>query len=427
MKFVSYLITTVLFVAILGLAPGIVHDSLADQQAKSQIATINHIMYGIFNVDAWKQQITQVLISEIGRFDLKTTAEKLKGTIEDELNAVIDKLNEQIKESNKGSLGGKIKQALINLVVNVQKIKEGTPKYADAIIDQLGKPENQQKIKALATKQLKTYLKKSYTDQDMQPVQAVLDQTGMADVASATAKLYNDIEIHRESLEVRCYWLMGLAALLFAWAYFPLNRNGYTFATLFVTCVALLGIGVSIPMIDLEAKISELSFVILGHKIIFTNQILYFQSKSVLNVFWLMITHHDIKMKLVGVLLVTFSIVFPTLKLAASIFYHYFGKRGRVVEFFAFKIGKWSMADVMVIAILMGYIGFNGIIETQFNKMKEAVPQDVTLFTTNGTTLLMGYYIFIAYVLLAMVLSSYVHSAGLAKSGLDASKGRPQA
>jgi hypothetical protein len=47
----------------------------------------------------------------------------------------------------------------------------------------------------------------------------------------------------------------------------------------------LLVAGVTTPMIDMEAKISQMSFVLLGHPIHFENQVLYFQSKSILDVF----------------------------------------------------------------------------------------------------------------------------------------------
>ena len=32
-------------------------------------------------------------------------------------------------------------------------------------------------------------------------------------------------------------------------------------------------------------------------------------------------------------------------------------KKNKLIQFFAFKSGKWSMADVMVVAIFMAYIG----------------------------------------------------------------------
>lgn len=411
MKLVANAVSLILFVVVVAFAPTIVRDSLADQRAKAKIADINHIMYGIFSVNAWKDQLTGIVISEIGKMDLKPTAHKLKATIEAQLTSVIDKLNEQIKESNKGSLGGKIKQALINLVVNIEDIKKGVPKYADAIIEQMTKPETQKVVKDIAKKQVRTIAKKSYTAQSMAPVEKVLDSTETESIPEATKKLNDEIDARHEGLELRCYAMIGAAVLLFAFNGFRRNRNGFTVCLLFLTLIVLLGVGVAIPMLDLEAKISELSFVLMGHKITFENQILYFQSKSVLDVFWLMMTHADLKMKFVGVLLVTFSIVVPIFKMGASVLYHFKEsvRPNRFIQFLAFKIGKWSMADVMVIAIMMAFIGFNGIVQSQFKKMQAVVPKDMTFLTTNGTTLQTGYYIFIAYVLLAMVLSTYVH------------------
>ena len=43
-----------------------------------------------------------------------------------------------------------------------------------------------------------------------------------------------------------------------------------------------------------------------------------------------------------------------------------------MVRFFVLKSGKWSMADVMVVAIFMAYIGFNGIITSQFGQFSSA-------------------------------------------------------
>jgi len=407
------LISTLIFIGILALAPGIVRDSLADQHAKSEIAEINHVMYGLFSVDAWKSRISDVLISEIGKLNLKSTAKALRGTIENEMNVAIDQLAQQVREVNEGSMSGRIKQALIDAVVNVQTLKKGVPRYTEAILDQLGTPETQNSVKSLAKQKLKSYLDQSFTKENLGPMKRILSETGTDSVSAATAKLQSQIDLRRESLEWRSYILIALTALFFTWTSISANRTPFTVSLLFATMVILLGIGVSIPMIDLEAKISELSFVLLGHKISFENQILFFQSKSVINVFWLMIKNPEIKMKAVGLLMVTFSIVFPILKLGASLIY-YFSNRlreSRVVQFLAFQIGKWSMADVMIIAIFMAYIGFNGIFESQFKGLKSAVPGDISLFTTNGTSLQMGYYIFVAYVLFAMTLSSLVHAS----------------
>jgi uncharacterized paraquat-inducible protein A len=160
----------------------------------------------------------------------------------------------------------------------------------------------------------------------------------------------------------------------------------------------------------------------MGHTIHFENQVLYFQTKSILDVFWIMITHKDIQMKFVGVLLITFSIFFPLLKIVSSVGYYYnyhHAMDNPVIKFFVLKSGKWSMADVMVIAIFMAYIGFNGIIDSQFGQLSSE-GQELVILTTNGTSIQQGYYLFITYTLLALFLSGF-----LARKPLTSERNNP--
>jgi hypothetical protein len=78
-----------------------------------------------------------------------------------------------------------------------------------------------------------------------------------------------------------------------------------------------------------------------------------------------------------------------------------------VIKFFVLKSGKWSMADVMVVAMFMTYIGFNGIITSQLNQLSSST-QELEILTTNGTSLQPGYYLFLTYTLLALFLSGFL-------------------
>ena len=202
--------------------------------------------------------------------------------------------------------------------------------------------------------------------------------------------------------------LIFLSAMLFSLFVFSKQALApFPYILLVLTLIILLTAGVTTPMIDMEAKISQMSLVIAGNVIQFDNQILYFQSKSILDVFSVMIKHKDISMKFVGVLLITFSIFFPLLKIISSAGYYFNyrnARKNRLIEFFVLKSGKWSMADVMVVAIFMAYIGFNGIISSQIHKISAAMP-DQEMLTTNGTSLQPGYYLFVTYTLLGLFLS----------------------
>ena len=65
------------------------------------------------------------------------------------------------------------------------------------------------------------------------------------------------------------------------------------------------------------------------------------------------------------------------------------------------------MADVMVVAMFMTYIGFNGIITNQLGQLSSSV-QELEILTTNGTSLQPRYYLFLTYTLLALFLSGFL-------------------
>ena len=257
-------------------------------------------------------------------------------------------------------------------------------------------------------KQLERYIEETFDVEEDLRIAAILDRTGSPDVESASARLYKDISARRVLIRNEAVLLVVLPIILFSWS--ALSRQTLSpgrYILLILSLVILLTAGVTTPMIDMEAKISRMGFVLLGHPIQFENQVLYYQSKSILDVFWILITDKDLQMKFVGVLLITFSILFPLLKLASlpAYYYDYRGARKNpVIGFFAVKSGKWSMADVMVLAIFMAYIGFNGIITSQFSQLSTA-DQALELMTTNGTSLQPGYYLFLTYILLAMIFS----------------------
>ena len=412
-------LSILIFLAVLFLGARIVIDSRVNQHDKVDLAEINHIKYGLLNLNTWKAEISKIVSDEIMNLDMKVTAKQLKGTIEKQLIALINKVYEKVTTPNHKSLDGRIKQLLIESFVDIEKVKKDVPSYADALIAELAKPANERHLKAMATKNLQRYFDSTFEHQDTSRLDAIQASNGVKTVKEARDKISGRIAKRDQILKLETLLVLVLSVLLFVLTWFERSKPGRSILILLPTLLVLLAVGVATPMIDLEAKITEMSFYLLGHKIVFENQILYFQSKSVVDVFWLMMTHPALQMKIVGLLMVIFSIVFPLLKLTASVFYHYDYKgsrENRYVRFFAFKSGKWSMADVLVVAIFMAYIGFNGIMTTQLDKMGATLPKDIVFIATNGTALQFGFYIFLSYVILALVFSIFVESASTAKS-----------
>jgi hypothetical protein len=183
-----------------------------------------------------------------------------------------------------------------------------------------------------------------------------------------------------------------------------LQNSGVVLLLLF--CVVLLAGAVFTPMIEVEAKISRLGMMVLGKPIAFQDQLLYFQSKSVLEVFQTLITTGRLDMWFVGVLVLMFSIVFPTLKVFTLGFCLHkpaLLRGNRVVRFLALDSSKWSMADVMALAIFMSFIAFNGLIASTVDGLREIGGELV--IPTDSSKILPGYYLFIGFCLASLFLS----------------------
>jgi hypothetical protein len=171
-------------------------------------------------------------------------------------------------------------------------------------------------------------------------------------------------------------------------------------------CLSLLLSGLFLPMIEIDARIAKMGFTLFGEPISFTEQVLYFRSKSILEVVHVMIDQARWDIKLVGLLVMTFSVLFPLLKListGAMINHPHLENKG-LLRFMVFRTGKWSMADVMVVAIFMSYIGFSGILSEQLQSIEE-IHKRLEIVTTNNSALQIGFFLFTGFAVLSLLIT----------------------
>ena len=410
MKNLKAIVYTIIFIIAAVLGQQIISLSKDNQLRKQDYGDLNNIKYGLFSINQWKEQLSDIINAEISDLDLKGNEKQIKPMLEAQLNQLIDGVNTKMKEKNKTTVKGKFKQAFINTFVDIDDIKSGIPKYADDIIKMMQKPKAKQNLKGLLQGKVDNYFENTFQEQDMSLIMDIVHRSGATDIASAKIKLNEDIFLAQNKIFDLTWILILLVVVLFVLAGFSQDLPSAQYIILVLTLFILLISGVTVPMIDLEAKIAEMSFVLFDHPVRFLDQILYFQTKSVLDVFWIMITHRDVQMKIVGLLMVIFSVVFPVTKLISSIVYyynHWKARENKIIQFFVLKSGKWSMTDVMIIAIFMAYIGFNGLIASQFEKLHSA-DSEIVLLTTNGTSLQPGFYLFLTYTILALFLSEFL-------------------
>ena len=387
-------------------------DGLSERRRlRTELAEISHVRYGLLNADRWMEKISPILEANIDRLDMKTASRaSLRPTVVKALYRLLDDVKEKMSAKNSQStgLGGFLGQGntlMVNLMVGA--LRPHVPEYADMVLAELGKPESKEAFRRYLRSVLADGAKSTFGNVDMRWYSSILKQRGCADATACQQELGNRIRVAEAKLEY-C-WLAvllssALAFVLLLTQRSVLGRSGTIVLLLF--CVVLLVGGVLSPMIEVEAKISRLGMTFLGEPIAFEDQVVYFQSKTVLEVFHTLIAQGRPDMWIVGVLVLMFSVVFPILKISAAAVCLYkptLLRENQVARFLVLESSKWSMADVMALAIFMAFVAFNGLIANTMGGLKETGAE--LAIPTDSSKLLPGYYLFIGFCMASLFLS----------------------
>jgi hypothetical protein len=397
----------------------------ARRTLRTELAEISHVRYGLLNADRWVDKMVPILEARIDALDLKAASQaSLRPIVQNALYRLLADVKEKMsaKKSPGAGVGGFLDPGnplIVNLMVGA--LRPHVPEYTDVVLAELGKPETREALKKYIKGVLADGARSTFGNVDMRWYSYILKQHGCADASACQQELAN--RIREADRKIAYYYLAVLASSAVAFALLmigrPVLRRSAT-VVLLLFCVVLLVGGVLTPMIEVEAKISRLSITFLGEPIAFADQVLYFQSKSVLEVFRTLITEGRPDMWVVGVLVLMFSIVFPTLKIFASAFYLYrpaLLRTNRVARFFALESSKWSMADVMALAIFMSFVAFNGLIANTMGGLKQT-SVDLAI-PTDSSKILPGYYLFIGFCMASLFLSKKLERGIRASLGTE--------
>lgn len=390
---------------------------LSDQQEhiKKDYSNINNITYGLFSVQQWKDNVSKIVHHQVGNLKMTKKQKKvLQHEVEQVLLALINKAEGLVNKPKK-TLSGKIQKFAIKNFVNSDSIKAQVPGFARKIIAEVDNPKNKKQLSKMAIGEFNEIANEEKKDSAFVANAAAIKTMYQKYQVSSTELLNKKLVASLDEIRGKTYaYSFGMLACVvvvlgFWWG---LRKRRDLHVTLFVMSLffafILLAVGLTASMIEVDARIRSLDFVLLGEHVLFKDQVLFFQSKSIMDVVRVLISQPGIDSILVGVLILVFSILFPVVKLSSTGIHLLANKRlaeNGVIKYFAFQSGKWSMADVIVIAILMAYIGLNGLLEGQLQALN--IKNDsLTILTTNNTSLQPGYIIFISFVLYGLILST---------------------
>ncbi|KQM63924.1 paraquat-inducible protein A [Pedobacter sp. Leaf216] len=390
---------------------------LSDQQEriKEDYSDINNITYGLFSVQRWKDNVSRIVHHQVGNLKMTKKQKKvLQSEVQQVLLALIDKAEALVNKPKK-TISGKIQKFAIRNFVNSDSIRAQVPGFAKKIIAEVDNPKNKKQLSKMAMGEFNQLAKEEKLDSafvaNEVSVKAMYGKYKVSTTDELNEKLVQILSDIRTKTYRYSFGMLACVVLVLGF-WWGLRKRRDLHTTLFVMSLLfafiLLGVGLTASMIEVDARIRSLDFVLLGEHVRFKDQVLFFQSKSIMDVVRVLIGQPGIDSILVGVLILVFSILFPVVKLSSTGVHLLGSKRlaeNKIVKYFAFQSGKWSMADVIVIAILMAYIGLNGLLEGQLQALN--IKNDsLTILTTNNTALQPGYIIFISFVLYGLILST---------------------
>ncbi len=407
----------VLLIAAALLTWSTVEELSARRAMRFDLAEISHVRYGMLNANVWVEKLTPILDANIEALDFKPeTQAGLRTMVQSALYRLLDEVKEKMSKpapAKPGAApapsGGFFSVTGNPMVVNmiVGALKPQVPEFTAIVLRELGRPESKAAIKTYIKGVLAEGAKNTFGNLDLSVHSAILEKYGCKDADACHQEINRRVAAADQRINVRYLSVLGATFLAFVLLLTggPVLRPASAVILLSFCVVLLLG-GIFTPMLEVEAKISGMSLTLLGKPVSFSDQVLYFQSKSVLEVFRALIDTGKLDMWIVGVLVLTFCIIFPVLKLIASItalFAPNVLQKSAIFRFFALESSKWSMADVFALAIFMSFVAFNGLIPNTMKGLLET-GADIRI-PTDSSKILPGYHIFIGFCLASLFLS----------------------
>lgn len=379
-------------------------------------AEINRVNYGLFNLQLWKDKAVKIFEGRIKDF---TISPRVYKDVEGELVAYLNRsytryiengeLFDQIfaEVEKKGSVNKfflKLLKDNLGPQVKNLDLRSRIPALAQELSRELKRSEP--KLKGY----LEAELGRLLIDVDPSNIRdrriPIYEHYGATTLREASTAIQTRMAAHQAQLDqdIKHLYLYLLGALVLASLLYPLIDFKLYITIVSMISIVFLLLGISLPMIDIDARLNDFSMNVLGSTVSFDEQVLYYQSKSILDVTWTLIEGRGIDLKIVGIMILMFSIVVPLIKLVLSALYLYIEKfqNSRFVETILFYLGKWSMADVFVVAMFMAYIGFYGLVTAQLGD----IGRNETGFaveTVNYSKLAPGALFFTTYCILSII------------------------
>lgn len=389
---------------------------------EAHYAEIYRINYGIFNIQAWKEKVFHVVTGHIQQFKISPAAfDEAEIELRKYLYSIYDKfiangvlfqgVFEQAEKNNKvNKMLLKMFKDNLSTQIDALNIKSEIPSMAKTLAAEL--KNNEPRFQELMRQELSRLLQFNDKYAYMDPRAAMFKEFNCPDLQCTGDFLNKELGRlkamqYRYNIFFMSLALLAITMLAFLYKY---SNPAWSVGGMTLFSVLLLLLGISLPMIVIDARLNSFVFNLFEQDLDFDEQVVFYQSKSILDVTRNLIESNGFDLKLVGFMILCFSVIFPLIKLVlGGLFLQYTAlQNSNFARNTIFYLGKWSMADVFVVALFMTYIGFYGLFDAQLRQL-EANKGGFAIETVNYTHLSSGALFFTTYCILSIFLGLIIN------------------
>lgn len=396
-----------------------------DQKEKTDLqydyTEIKKANYGLFNVQLWKEKALDIFGSQIDNFEITPgTYKALEKQVSKYLYVMYDqyfatdKLVNQIEanlaESKIPAMFMKMLRGNIEEQIEKFDIKGKLPLITKNLSKEIKKNEPEIK-KYVQEELLNSFMGRTEEQFEDQRI-SIYNKYEFDNEAETIGYLKQTLLEKDTAINLNIKYTLGALglALILLLVFYKVVPFREMVVGLTLISIVLLLLGITMPMIDIDARLNSFKLNLLGEDMEFDEQVIFFQSKSIYDVTTTLWKGRGIDLKIVGALIFLFSIVFPVLKLTLSTLFLYTKKvrNSTLAQNIIFYLGKWSMADVFVVSIFMAYVGFYGIVTSQLGAIGQN-QSGYAVETVNYSKLSPGALFFTLYCLVSIFTSILIN------------------
>ena len=412
MKLFLVMLSVLLTATIWGSALAVTQQLNAARNLEDQLSALTLSERTITSPSVWGELFASLGEQEIERLFAQQGSQDLLTEATEKLlyNAIVEyrnTLRENQAASDSTTLQGLGQAFILDMLIDFDALETSVPAIAEAFVEDLHEGELAADLKST----LSQYLNSLSED---------LNRTALSQTASihrllqcdSTPQCVQMLTAAQQRHEQRAR-LIGLGFVLALLAMLTLHHLGpmltnpgasirvTTICLLNLSILALLVPGIFVPMMKLKALIEPFTVTIGGASLYFDQQLLLYQNKSIGDLVNLLIETGQPSLFVLAAGMTLFCVLIPVSKCLAAIVLVLRAKHGTAhpaLKWLATDSGKWSMADVFVVALIMAYIGMDQLISSHTSAMNTLFDEAQFVQAASASELGMGFYFFVSFV-----------------------------